>query len=452
MKVRRKPLRLRPLAFTAFAMITVLGAVAFAFYLVNLAAEDVFLDRERDAALAERQILTEAFALEGVQGLVTRMERRTRLAAPEAHYAVFDASGRRVGGDLLALPTPPPTGGWSRVRSRTRAGPLALYATAARLPDGSLLVIGRDAAGQRDFEARTADGLLIALAIVVTASLGVGLLLTALVIQRAGAVAGVAERIAAGDLSARAEVTARGDSFDRIGASLNRMLDRIEELMTGMRTVTDSLAHDLRTPLTRMRGAVEAALDPSTSDDDRRATLELVSLELERVLSVFAALIDIARAESGLSREMMQPVRLDELVLDIASLFAPVLEDAGQRLAIPPMDPLVIDGHEQLLRQAVGNLLFNAARHAGSGATVTLEVLRGAGVAEIVVADSGPGIPEAHRGRVKDRFVRLDEARGGSGSGLGLSIVAAAAKLHGGELRLEDNRPGLRAVLAMTRR
>ena len=445
----RSPLRLRPLAFTAFAMITVLGAVAFAFYLVNLAAENVFLDRERDAAQAERQILTEAFELEGLPGLSTRMERRSRLAAPEAHYAVFDPAGRRVGGDLLAPPTPLPVDDWSKVRSRTRAGPIVLNATAARLPDGSLLVIGRDAAGQRDFEKRTADGLLIALAIVVVASLGVGLLLNALVIRRAGAVAGVAEKIAAGDLGARAEVSERGDSFDRIGASLNRMLDRIEELMTGMRTVTDSLAHDLRTPLTRMRGAVEGALDPATSPADCRAALELVSLELERVLSVFAALIDIARAESGLSREMMQSLRLDELVLDVASLFGPVLEDAGQRLEIHPMSPLVIDGHEQLLRQAVGNLLFNAGRHAGSGATVTLEVSSAAGVAQIVVADNGPGIPEEHRSRVKDRFVTLDAARGGSGSGLGLSIVAAAAKLHGGELRLEDNRPGLRAVLTL---
>ncbi len=447
----RPSLRLRPLAFTAFAMITVLGAVAFAFYLVNLAAEDVFLDRERDAALAERQILNEAFRLEGARGLVTRMERRSRLAAPEAHYGLFDAAGRRLGGDLLAPPASLPVGGWSKVRSRTRAGPLAFYATAERLADGSLLIIGRDAAGQRDFEARTADGLLIALAIVVATSLGVGLLLNALVIRRADAVAGVAERIAAGDLGARAEVSERGDSFDRIGASLNRMLDRVEELMTGMRTVTDSLAHDLRTPLTRMRGAVERALDPATSHADCRAALEQVSLELERVLSVFAALIDIARAESGLSREMMQPVRLDELVADLASLFGPVLEDAGQQLEVAATGALVIDGHEQLLRQAVGNLLFNAARHAGHGASVILELQEGPGVAEIVVADNGPGIPEADRGRVKDRFVTLDQARGGSGSGLGLSIVAAAGKLHGGELRLEDNRPGLRAVLTLAR-
>ena len=451
MRLPRPSLRLRPLAFTAFAMITVLGAVALAFYLVNLAGERVFLGRERDVALAEQQILAEVFNSEGAQGLLVRMERRSRLAAAEAHYGLFDPAGRHLGGDLLALPAPSPLGGWAKVRSRTVAGPLTFYATAGRLPDGTLLIVGRDMAGQRDFEARTADGLLIGLAIVVTASLGVGLLLNALVIRRAGAVAGVAERIAAGDLGARAEVSARGDSFDRIGSSLNSMLDRIEELLTGMRTVTDSLAHDLRTPLTRMRGAIDGALDPATSHEDCRAALEEVSLELDGVLSVFTALIDIARAESGLSREMMQPVRLDELILDVVSLFAPVLEDVGQQLEIAAMEPLVIDGHEQLLRQAVGNLLFNAARHAGAGAAVRIELACKGNAAEIVVADSGPGVPEADRGRVKDRFVRLDEARGGSGSGLGLSIVAAAAKLHGGELRLEDNRPGLRAVLTLTR-
>ena len=447
---RRPPLRLRPLAFTAFAMVIVVGAVALAFYLINRAAEDVFMDRERDAAFSERQILTEVFNLEGIKGLTSRMERRTRLAAPEAHYAVLDASGRHIGGDLLSLPSRLPIGGWEEARSRTAAGPLSLYVTAERLPGGLLLVVGRDAAGQRSFEAETADGLLIALAIVVAASLGVGLLLNALVIGRADAVAGVAERIAAGELGARAEVSARGDSFDRIGASLNRMLDRIEELLTGMRTVTDSLAHDLRTPLTRMRGAVDEALDPAADHEACRAALEQVSVELERVLSVFGALIDIARAESGLSREMMQPVRLDELVLDLGGLFGPVLEDAGQMLVIEPAPSLIIDGHEPLLRQAVGNLLFNAARHAGDNVTVTVMACSGPDGAQIVVADNGAGIPEADRERVKARFVRLDEARSGSGSGLGLSIVSAEAKLHGGEPRLEDNRPGLRAVLTLS--
>lgn len=445
------PLRLRPLAFSAFAMITVLGAVAAAFYMVDLSAEQVFLKREHDTALAERKILEEIYDAEGRPGLMVRLERRSRLAAPEEHYGLFDAAGRWIGGDLRVPPSPLREGAWGKVRSATRAGPIHLNVTTARLPDGTLLVIGRDAAGQRTFEGRAADGLLIALAIVVVASLGVGLLLNALVIRRADAVAGIAERIAAGELGARAEASKYGDSFDRIGVSLNHMLDRIESLLTGMRTVTDSLAHDLRTPLTRMRSAIDAALDPATSHEDCRAALERVSQELDCVTSVFAALIDIARAESGLSREMMQPLRLDELALDLAGLFAPVLEDAGQTLEVAPAAPLTIDGHAELLRQALGNLLYNAARHAGPGARVKLEVRSLGRLAEVVVADNGPGIPEADRERVKGRFVRLDAARGGSGSGLGLSIAAAAASLHGGELRLEDNHPGLRAVLTLGR-
>jgi signal transduction histidine kinase len=430
-----------------FAMTTVVGAVAIAFSLVNLSAERVFLDRERNDAFAERQILEEAYDLEGRRGIVVRMERRARLAAPEAHYGLFDAQGRWLGGDLLTLPTRVPQDDWLKVSSRTRRGAIELHATAARFPDGAILVIGRDSAGQRDFEKRTADGLIIALAIVVAASLGMGLLLNALVIRRAHAVAAVAERIAHGELGARAEVSERGDSFDRIGASLNRMLDHIEQLMTGMRTVTDSLAHDLRTPLTRMQGSIERALDPRSSEEDWRSALEVAALELERVQSVFSALIDIARAESGLSREMMQPVRLDELVAEMAALFAPVLDEAGQRLELERVDRVTIEGHEQLLRQAVGNLLFNAAKYAGAGARVGIEVRCDGAEAEIVVADDGPGIPEQDRGRVQDRFVRLDQARSGSGSGLGLSIVAAAAKLHGGKLLLENNAPGLRAIV-----
>lgn len=444
-------MRLRPRAFIAFAMITVIGAVAIAFYVVNLSAERIFLARERNDALAERMILREAYDQEGLPGLYRRIERRSRLGSPDAYYAVFDPSGRPIAGDLLELPKPLVHDAWSVIHSRTRRGPLKLHGTTTKLSGGVVLVVARDDAGKRDFESRIATGLMIALAIVVTASLGVGLLLNALVIHRANTVAALAERIASGELGARAEDSARGDTFDRIGSSLNSMLDRIDELVTGMRTVTDSLAHDLRTPLSRARGAVERALDSESSTEGYRAALEQVDRELEHVLSVFGALIDIVRAETGLSREMMRPLRLDEVVLDVAGLFAPVVEDGGQELVIAQMAPLTVQGHEQLLRQALGNLLINAVRHAGSGATVTLDAAEREGMAELIVADTGPGIPPEDRDRVKNRFVKLDEARAGGGSGLGLAIASAAAKLHGGELRLEDNAPGLRAVLTLRR-
>jgi signal transduction histidine kinase len=247
-------------------------------------------------------------------------------------------------------------------------------------------------------------------------------------------------------------VGAGRDVFDRLSVALNAMLTRIEELMTGLRTVTDSLAHDLRSPLTRMQGALTRALDPALDDGGRLEAIERAHEEAGRALATFTALTDIARAEAGVSRESMSPVEITDMLAELAELFAPVLEDAGQTLRLPPPPPpVVVTAHEPLLRQAIGNLLHNAARHAGSGAVVDLGLEQTPDLVRVIVADNGPGVPADQRGRVQQRFVRLDAARSTPGSGLGLAIAAACAKLHGGRLSLEDNRPGLRAVLELKR-
>jgi signal transduction histidine kinase len=217
--------------------------------------------------------------------------------------------------------------------------------------------------------------------------------------------------------------------------------------------VADSLAHDLRSPLTRMRSALARAQDAGEDEVARSNAIAAAQREAERTLATLTALLDIARAETGLSREMMRPVDLGELAADVAEFFAPALEDAGQSLAVTaPEGTLMAEAHEPLLRQAIGNLLHNASQYAGSGAAVQLSVESGEGdEVRIVVADTGHGVPKDQRGRVQERFVRLDPARGAGGSGLGLAIVAACAKLHGGALRLEDNSPGLRAVMEFKR-
>jgi signal transduction histidine kinase len=290
--------------------------------------------------------------------------------------------------------------------------------------------------------------LLVSLAIVAGAGFWMGSLLA----RRARGVAEAADRIAGGDLSARAPVDDTGDVFDDLAIAINAMLTRIEELMTGMRTVTDSLSHDLRSPLTRVRGALSRALDEDLSTDARLSLIVEAQDQCEQVLATFGALLDIARAESGLSRDLMAPLDAKMMVLDLGELFGPVIEDAEQTLDVSvPDQPVTFDGHELILRQALGNLLHNASRYAGPGARVILALEAEAETLRLVVADNGPGVPASQRGRVQERFVRLDETRATPGSGLGLAIAAACAKLHGGRLVLEDNHPGLRVVLDLPR-
>jgi signal transduction histidine kinase len=448
---RRAP-RLRPIAFMAFAMMVVLGAVVTAFLIVDLSAEGVFRERERSDSLTEMAWLKDVYRREGAAELPRHVERRLLQGWTGQIYGYFDPSGRPLAGNLQALPQGLSPGAWRHVAARSAVGAVELDAATWRVPGGSVLVVGHDLAGERKFERTLLGGSAVALALVAAASLAVGFLLNHVVNRRAESVAGVAERIAAGDLAARAQVSPRGDSFDRIGRSLNAMLNRVEELVTQMRVVTDSLSHDLRTPLTRMRASLEKALNPSSNEEERRRAVEFAHDQIEQILSIFSALSDIARAEAGVSKDMMQPVRLDTLIGEMAELFGPEIEDAGQLLEAPALPPVVVSAHAPLLRHAVGNLLFNAARHAGEGARVTMGLREEEEFAEIVVADSGRGVPEGQLGRIAQRFVTLDGARSGGGSGLGLAIASAAAKLHGGELVLQDNEPGLRATLRLSLR
>ncbi len=273
-----------------------------------------------------------------------------------------------------------------------------------------------------------------------------------LILQRVAEIANTAERIANGDLSARTAVSDKRDPFGRVGSSLNAMLERIEELLTGMRTVTDSLAHDLRSPLTRAKGALARALHEGATPPEQIDAIDAAHREVDHVLATLSAMLDIARAETGLSREMMQNMDIGALVAELSEFFSPVIEDSGQRLTVSiPHYPVITRIHEPLLRQAVGNLLHNASQYAGEGAQVQVSVEEDLTVVRVIVADTGTGVPEDQRGRVLERFVRLDPARSAGGSGLGLAIVAACAKLHHGTLKLEDNQPGLRAVLVIQR-
>ena len=253
-----------------------------------------------------------------------------------------------------------------------------------------------------------------------------------------------ARLVCAGDFSARAEGGEQTGPFGEIARAQNAMLDRIETLVTGLVTVTDSIAHDLRTPLSRMRQRLEEGLTAEPLDAKQTA-LEQALVETDRTIATFTALIDIARAEGGVSRESMEDVDLGQIVKDAYDLFEPLAEEKGLAFNINA-EPAMIRGHHALLMQAVSNLIHNAIKYGDAKVDVRLFV--GANGAEVIVADDGPGIPSEHRADAVKRFKQLGAQRP-EGVGLGLAIVDACARLHRGILSLEDNAPGLRARITL---
>lgn len=443
--------QLAPSTFVILAVALVLAASAAALVVVYDTGARIIDQRERAEALAERDLLAELDQEQGLASLVSSVARRSRFSASGERYGLFSDAGAPLAGDIVRYEPGFTDADWRVVRIRSKT-PATLHVVTTVMPDGARLVVGRDLSNTRRFERAILEGFLSAFAVVAVAGFVAGYILNARMLRRVDAIAQTAERIAAGDLSARTPIADAHEPFGRVGVSLNAMLDRIETLMTGMRTVTDSLAHDLRTPLTRMKGALTRALSPDASETERLDAIEDAHGQVDHTLATLSAMLDIARAETGVSRDIMRPVDVAALVDEVTEFFAPIIEDADQILSEDLGEgPVMVLGHEALLRQAIGNLLHNAALYAGEGAEVAVKVEALGDWIEISVADTGAGVPEDQRERVQERFVRLDPARVSGGSGLGLAIVTACAKLHGGALRLEDNNPGLRAVLEISR-
>jgi signal transduction histidine kinase len=264
--------------------------------------------------------------------------------------------------------------------------------------------------------------------------------------------------IMAGNLSGRLPVAGTEDELDRLAVNLNAMLERIEALMKSFKEVSDNIAHDLKTPLTRLRNSSEEALRTAKSEADYRAALQETIDESEELIRTFNALLLIARAESGQSSSYMTEFDASETAQGVAELYEPLAEEKGLVLKVESAGPVPVRGNRELVTQALANLVDNAIKYAGDGrsqtdaaAEIVISVQSQNGRAVLAVSDRGPGIPEADRSRVVERFVRLEKSRSQPGSGLGLSLVSAVARLHGGEFRLEDNAPGLRALLLLPR-
>lgn len=421
---------------------------------------DVIERQVADTVQAELRGLAEQYAEQGLPRLREVIEQRSAPGGDTDNvYLLVGPGGRRLAGNLSTWPERArPDGEWLRLelyRTLEHTEPVEVGARAFELRGGARLLVGRDL-GAREALRRTileavAWGLGGALLL---GALG-GWLLGRYLLSRVETVSRTSRRIVDGDLTQRVPLTGTGDAFDRLADNLNRMLARIETLMTGMRVVTDSLAHDLRSPLTRLRSRLEMALrehdlehpeKPGGLGDADRQVLEQALSDVETIRGTFDSLIAIAEAEAGITRVGLARVGLDELVAELGELYEPLAEESHCRLVAEVAEPLAIAGHRQLLAQAISNLLDNALKYGCDGGEIHLVLAREDDRAVLSVADRGPGIPESARAAVLQRFVRLDESRSLPGSGLGLALAAAVAKLHESTFELQDNAPGLRVV------
>ncbi len=447
----RRLLRSASFRFAAiYALLLTVSAAALALFLWWATAG--LLDRQTQASIeADAQSLSERFNRGQIPGLVLTIdERLTQNVEDDAIYLLVDPSGQRMAGNLQHWPQGASrSGGWYELPIE-RAGMRSLALVQSfDLPGGFRLLIGRDVQVRAQLRRLLTSALLWALVVVlVMASIG-ALVVRSLFRRTLANVSATAMAIAGGDFTQRVKLSGRGDEFDQLAETINDMLDRIGRLMEGVREVSNAIAHDLRTPITRARARLEDAALHASSVPDLRAAIERATADLDGVVAVFQALLRIAEIEAGSRRAAFAPVDLAPLLADVAELYGVVAEDRGIALAMEAPPNLPAHGDRELIQQAVANLVDNAVKFSPPGGAVRLSAAVTPAGIEIVVADQGPGIPEAERERAAERFYRGEAARNTPGSGLGLALVQAVAQLHGGSLRLADAAPGLIAILTL---
>nr|WP_284701175.1 HAMP domain-containing sensor histidine kinase [Rhodoplanes tepidamans] len=460
----------------------------------------------------EIEELTGQYEAAGLRRLVHIVESRANQPGSSL-YLVTTPTGAGVAGNVASLePGVIERTGWVETSYRRLEEPdggehIAVVKVTA-LPGGFRLLVGRDLAEREHMFRIVATAGRWSVAIVLVLGLVGGVFVSQRVLRRIDAMTDKARLIMAGDLSGRLPVGGSGDELDRLATSLNTMLERIETLLRGLKEVTDNVAHDLKTPLTRLRNLSEAALRHATSEADYRQALEAVIEESDGLIRTFESLLMIARAESGEPRADMVVFDAAAIARDVGELYEPLAEEKGLALRVEAAETVAVRANRELIGQALANLIDNAIKYAaeaepaaarlpvpaaaeavsadvgagpagpvpagageiepaaGTGARLLLDappmfpaapadVVVSAAVVgdrvELAVADRGPGIAPEDRARVLERFVRLEKSRSKPGSGLGLSLASAIARLHGGELRLEDNAPGLRVVLSLPR-
>ncbi len=451
---------------TVFALFAAFLLGYFALNTRRLVTEQI-----TDTVDAEITGLSEQYRQGGIRRLVQVIDGRSRRPGSSL-YLVTTFQGEALAGNVGSLtPGVLDKPGWTetlyRRQEETEGAEHHALVRVFQLSGGFRLLVGRDLEErERLYHIIVAAGRW-SVALVIVLGLAGGLFVTRRVLRRVDAMTDTSRTIMAGDLSGRLPVAGTGDEIDRLAVNLNIMLERIEALMHGLKEVSDNIAHDLKTPLTRLRNRCEQALRGEHSDTEYRAALEQTIEESDRLISTFDALLMIARAESGQARDNMNELDAAELARSIGELYEPLADEKGIALAVEAVPPVPLKGNRELISQALANLVDNAIKYsaqqtrpdtpdaaAGEGTSSPDIVIRAESEGSqvlLTVADRGPGIPEADRIRAIERFVRLEQSRSLPGSGLGLSLAAAVARLHGGALTLSDNNPGLKSIIALPR-
>jgi signal transduction histidine kinase len=410
------------------------------------------LDLQTDQIIeAEITGLDEEYRHFGLAGLAETVRSRA-LHAGQALYLLTDGSHHAVAGNLDSWPQVavrpgdmvefdyerPVDGKLETHRARGR-----VYA----LTGDFVLLVAQDVHDRYLTERMFTTTLPWTVLLILLLGAGGGALLSRNMLRRLDIINRTSGEIIAGDLSRRVPLNGSGDEFDVLAENLNRMLDRIERLMKGMREVTDSVAHDLRTPLNRLRNRLEESLSRLQAEGAQAGEIERAIAETDQLIGTFNALLLIAETDAGTTRAAMAPLDLGAVAADVVELYEPLAEERRVSLQLMPPPPAGIEGNRSLIAQALANLVDNAIKYTPAGGVVRIRIAINDGV-DLSVSDSGPGIPAADRPRVTERFVRLEASRHSPGTGLGLSLVAAVAHFHQAELLLEDNVPtGLKATL-----
>jgi len=414
-----------------------------------------FMSAQNDATIeAEITGLAEQYLERRLNGLVELISERVKRDPDSSTvYLLTSRELKPLAGNLSAWPdTEPDADGWLDFEfSDPRANGRIFHARARSFVlQGNLrLLVGRDTRALKTTQQLIVRALLWGLAITLALALVGGVFMSRRMLKRIETINQASREIMAGDMARRIALQGNGDEIDQLASNLNAMLEEIERLMEGIRQVSDNIAHDLRTPLTRLRNRLEQLNIEQQDDDGSSASVAHCIEDADQLLATFAALLRIARIESGQHRKGFASLDLSTLISDATELYQAVAEERQQVFELKNYDSVTVDGDRDLLFQAVANLLDNAVKYTPAGGSIAIVLQDNGDTVDIIVTDSGPGIPEAQRDQVGQRFYRLEHSRSTPGNGLGLSLVKAVVQLHQGQLLLCDNTPGLRVIIRL---